>query len=474
MKKIIIRDENLILPFNEPARELRIMNKPLWLYQRDVLSPYCQEELECKSFAQISSFSPKLLAGELVIYRDNLFFDEFLFEAFITKARRSGQPAQIAFAPDDAAIVNHALLNLQTGIRLAGNVYVADLFYYPDGAVLPAQKPQPLVIDTQPREIGYYRVPNYIDEQGDLVYQVPLRAFLSIENWIHIFIANGPFGIFAHGARIENLLEWDWSPQNISMYLKVLWRSLLERKQFLSSSALVSIGKNTQIDPTAVIQGPTIIGDNVVINPGAVIFNSVIGDNVTVMPGAELLLSVVGNGSYLAFRSALFLTTLMENSMVAQNSCLQVSIIGRNTFIGAGNTFTDWNMLPDKPIRVFHRGELREVGLPIVGGCVGHNCRIGSGHVFFPARSIDSDVVLVAKQGRTVITENINYEDSDHHQFSNWGGHEVKYHDDAPFKAENQIEAPLASESDSVPVDPVVESTGYVPPTHSRHDPDWS
>jgi carbonic anhydrase/acetyltransferase-like protein (isoleucine patch superfamily) len=441
MKKIIIRDQTLIPPFNEPARDLRIMNKPLWLYQRDVLSPYCQEELECKSFQEIFSLPANILSGEVLVYRDNLFFDEFLFEEFITKAHSLNQPAQIAFAKDDAAIVNHALLNLQSGIRLDGNVYVADLFYYPDGTVANTQRPQPIVIDTQPREIGYYRVPGYIDQQGDLVYQVPLRAFLSIENWMHIFIANGPFGIFAHGARTEHSLEWTSSASNILRNLKVLWRSLLERKQFLSSSALVVVGQNTQIDPTAVIQGPTIIGDNVSINPGAVIFNSVIGDNVTIMPGAQLLLSVVGNGSYLAFRSALFLTTLMENSMVAQNSCLQLCVVGRNTFIGAGNTFTDWNMLPNKPIRVLHKGQLREAGLPIIGGCVGHNCRIGSGHVIFPGRSIDSDVVLVPKQGRTIITKNISYADSDHQEYYGGGGHEIKYQeDDAPAEEEASIE----------------------------------
>jgi len=35
-----------------------------------------------------------------------------------------------------------------------------------------------------------------------------------------------------------------------------------------------------------------------------------------------------------------------DNSMVAQNTCLQMCVIGRNTFIGAGSTFTDFNLLP--------------------------------------------------------------------------------------------------------------------------------
>lgn len=426
MKKIIIRNKTHISPFHEPARDLRIMNQPLWLYQRDVLSAYCHEELECNNLEEIPALPAQILAGELLVYRDNLFFDVPLIEAFITAARQSGQPVQIAFAQDDKAIVTHAL-PLQDGIRWQEDAYVADLFYYPDGANFATAKPQPLIIDTQPREMGYYRVPTYMaNERGDLGFSVPLRAFLSIEHWVHVFMANCPFGIFAYGARIERSLD------HLPMMLKVLWRSLLERKQFLSSSPLVVVGKNTQIDPAAIIQGPTIIGDNVVIGPGCVINASIIGNNVNIMQGVQTLLSVVGDGSYLGFRAALFMTTLMENSMVAQNTCLQLSVVGRHTFIGAGNTFTDFNIMGSpgqNPVKVYHKGELREVGLPVIGGCVGHNCRIGSGHIVFPARSIDSDVVLFAKQGHTIITKNVSYEESDHHSYPK-AGHVAIYHDE--------------------------------------------
>ena len=426
MKKIIIRDPTPIVPFNEPARDLRVMNKPLWLFQRDVLSAYCQEEVECSSLRSASFLPPEILSDEVVVYRDNLFFDEFLFEAFISAARQLRQPSQIAFSKDDEAIVTHAL-PLQQGIRLENDVYVADLFYYPDGTAIGDIEPQPIVVDTEPREMGYYHIPTYMaTEQGDLGFNVPVKAFLSIENWIHIFMANSPFGIFSYGARIEQSLD------DIPIMLKVLWRSLLERKQFLSSSPLVQVGKNTQIDPAAIIQGPTIIGNNVTIGPGAVINACVIGNNVNVMQGVQLMLSVVGDGCYLPFRSALFMTTLMENSMVAQNTCLQMSVVGRDTFIGAGNTFTDFNLLA-KPLKIWHKGKLDEVQLPVIGGCVGHNCRIGSGHIIFPARSIESDVVLFAREGRTVIDKNIKYEDSDHHKYPG-SGHIPKYHDDTLFE----------------------------------------
>ena len=68
----------------------------------------------------------------------------------------------------------------------------------------------------------------------------------------------------------------------------------------------------------------------------------------------------------------------------------------------------------------------REVGLPVLGCCVGNNCRIGSGHVVYPARTIESDVVLFTQPGRRVITKNVSFEQSDHHD---WPGqlHQPQY-----------------------------------------------
>jgi len=103
---------------------------------------------------------------------------------------------------------------------------------------------------------------------------------------------------------------------------------------------------------------------------------------------------------------------------VAQNTCLQMCVVGRNTFIGAGCTFTDFNLLP-APIRALdgsHRLSLSN--RPVLGGCVGHNCRIGAGMTIFPARSIESDVVLFASEQRRVIDRDIHYEDSDHHRLA--------------------------------------------------------
>jgi len=408
MRRAIIRDKRKLPPFNEPARDLRVLNKPLWLCQKDTLEPYCDSEIE----VDVCEQTPDDSYGETLIYRDNLFFDQAFVDAFLSRARSLGKACRVAFSLDDKVITTHAL-PLQSGIHREGDVYVANMWYYPRGL---EEITRPLVIDTGAYEFGSYRVPTHMSsEKGDLVFQIPLRAFLSIENWVHIFIANCLFGVLAEGARVERSLN------NLSVLFKVFWRSLLERRQFLSCSHMVKIGRNCQIDPTAVIQGPTVIGDNVYIGAGVVISNCIIGSNVSILQGNELLISVVGDRCYLPFRSSFFMSTLMEDTMVAQNACLQFCVVGRDSFIGAGTTFTDFNLVP-RMLRTMHRGQLEEVGMTVLGGCVGHHCRIGADLTIYPARTIESDVVLARTNERSVISHNVTYEESDH---LNWPGIDV-------------------------------------------------
>jgi len=402
MRKIILRDYQKIFPFNEPARELRVLNKPLWLHQRDLFAPYDVVEQEVDALVEVDD-----QPIETLIYRDNLFFDRFFLAEFMQKARAFGQPCCVAFSLQDQAIHRHAIY-LQQGIRREGDVYVADMWYFPNGVHLD-EDIHPLIIDTQSHEMGYYHVPTHMsNKMGDLVYHVPTRAFCSVEHWVHTITANVIFGVYANGARLD--LEID---RSLKKNLRILWRAILERRQVLECSEVIHIGRNCSIDPSVVIRGPTYIGDNVSIGPGSVIDVSYIGNNVTIGTCGHVQLSVVSDRCFLPFRAALFMTVLMEDSMVAQNTCLQFCSVGRNTFIGAGNTFTDFNLV-NKPIRAATGDRLESSGMPVLGGCVGHHCFIGSGMIVYPARAIESDVVLFATKERRVIDRNVFYEDSDH------------------------------------------------------------
>lgn len=414
MLKIILQDSRQIHPFNERARDLRLQNKPLWLIQRDVLAPYSNRELELPDGSPIP-----YIESECLVYRDNLYFDDVFLSEFIKAAKERGKACQAAFTLDDPAFREHAL-PLANSYKQTGEYYLAELWYYPRGIV---SNPEPLVIDLQSIEVGYYHVPSYMAiEQGDLVFQVPKRSLIAIDSWVHIFIADVVFGLFSRGARFEERLKQD------PVYkLRILSKAIYEGKQVLESSELVKVGRNCVIDPHAIIHGPTTIGDNVTINAGAVVENCIIGNNVNISQGCQLMLSVIGDGAFLPFRASLFMSTLMDNSMVAQNACLQMCVVGRNSFIGAGTTFTDFNLI-STPLRALDgAGQLVQSNRPVLGGCVGHNCRIGSGLLIFPARTIESDVVLFASKERHVIDRDIQYEDSDHHLLEMAGNYRRLY-----------------------------------------------
>jgi len=418
MQKVILKVSKQVHPFLEPARDLRIQNKPLWLIHRDVLAPYTEKEYEVEEGEAFPDIS-----GPCLAYRDNLLFDDIYIDAFLSEAKKIGKPCQAAFSKNDLAFVEHAL-PLSTSYRELGDLFLADLWYYPSG---PTPETHPLVIDLLPREAGYYHVPTYMaHEQGDLTFQVPLRSLLAIDSWVHIFIADIVFGLFGRAQRYSEQLKTD-----LWFKLDVLKNALFEGKQVLSSSNLVTIGKNCTIHPGSKIFGPTTIGDNVTIDAGVVIENCIIGNNVNIGQGSQLMLSVIGDGAFLPFRSSMFMTTLMDNSMVAQNTCLQMCVIGRNTFLGAGSTFTDFNIVPTPLKAINGHGELRYANRPVLGGCVGHNCRIGAGMIIFPARTIESDVVLVASSKRRVIEKNVSFDQSDHHKFSFAGLHKAIYHRDS-------------------------------------------
>lgn len=424
MLKVILNAPHPITPFNEPARDLRIQNSPLWLHQRNVLAPYTTREVELKPGQRFPQ-----QRDEMVVYRDNLFFDEEYINTFISLARRKKTACRAAFSADDPAFKEHAL-PLSTSYTPAGQLFLTDLWYYPSG---PVADTEPLVIELGLSEMGYYHVPTYMaDQSGDLTFQVPLRALIAIDSWVHIFIADVVFGLFSRGARFEKRLN-----EELGFKLRILAKALYEGRQVLECSELVHVGRNCSIDPRAVIHGPTTIGDNVTINAGTVIENCIIGSNVNISQDVQLMLSVVGDGAFLPFKAGLFMTTVMENSMIAQNTCLQMCVVGRNTFIGAGSTFTDYNLIPS-PIRALDgKGRLNFSNRPVIGSAVGHNCRLGSGMVVYPARTIESDVVLAASPDRRVIDRDIRYEDSDHHRLKAAGLHRRLY----PRPGESQLES---------------------------------
>jgi hypothetical protein len=203
MLKVILKAPAPIHPFCEPARDLRIQNTPLWLWQRQLLAPYCDREIE---LAQDSV--PPPTSEPTLAYRDNLFFDAPFLAEFVSEARKRNRAVRAAFSAADSAFREHAL-PLATSYTRVDDLFLADLWYYPNGLVADAE---PLIVDLQAREIGYYHVPTYMaDKSGDLVFQVPRRALLAIDSWVHVLMADIVFGSLpgVPGSSTASSMTWD-------------------------------------------------------------------------------------------------------------------------------------------------------------------------------------------------------------------------------------------------------------------------
>lgn len=412
MYRYIIEDKNHVPPFNEPASLLTVGTQPLKIHQEELFTDYLGESLELRG---VFTDAGQIVTceGEAVVYRDNLWFDEEFLAYFMERARRRGKACRAAIPADDKAFSVYTLplaQDLERSVDENGNaIYLTDLWYFPRGY---SRDVKPIVVPSDASEIGFYSVPDFMTmQQGDLTHYAPMRSLVSIESWVHVYFASVIFGTFARAGRLDYRIQ-----NSFFASLKLLWRAVLEQKQILSASGAVEIGRDCSIDPSVVIRGPAKIGDRVSIGAGSVIDNCTIGDDVNIDAGCVLFQSVIGNNCFLPFRASLYLTTIMENTIVAQNTCLQMCVLGRNSFVGAGNTFTDFNLVAQKPIRAANRyGDLESVGQIVLGGAVGHNCRIGSGMVVFPGRMIESDTVLIASPQRRVISRSVAYEESDHH-----------------------------------------------------------
>lgn len=412
MYRYAIEDTRHIPPFNEPASLLTIGLEPLKIHQENLFTEVLKENIALKGILHSREELPKV-EGECVVYRDSLWFDQPFFKYFIEMARKLGKPCRAAFPASDKAFHTYTIPLTKGFEATLGSdnkiLFLVDLWYFPNGY---ESTITPVIIPSDSREIGFYAVPDFMTmEQGDLTHYAVQRAVISIESWVHIYFASIIYGNFARAGRLDTQIE-----RSVFAQLKMLWAAVMEQKQILSASGAVKIGKNCSIDPSAIITGPAEIGDNCTIGAGVVIDNCTIGNNVTIDAGCVLMMSTVADGCFLPFRASLYLTHVMENTIIAQNTCLQMCVIGRNSFVGAGSTFTDFNLIAQKPIRAANiDGELQTVSQIVLGSAIGHNCRIGSGMIVFPGRMIESDTVLVASPQRRVISRNMSYEESDHH-----------------------------------------------------------
>ena len=172
-----------------------------------------------------------------------------------------------------------------------------------------------------------------ISEQLDFA---PIRVSLSrcfalpIKHWVHLLTASIVFGIYTDALR--------FSEGNSLVFFKSASSRPSDRPRSIRD--LVLIGANCQIDPTATVIGPTIIGDGVIVESGASIVASVVGADCVIGQNCSIRLSVIGEKTmFAALGGSAFWSVVSNHCLV--NSPLRFSVVGEDAFIGTGVWITD-------------------------------------------------------------------------------------------------------------------------------------
>lgn len=160
---------------------------------------------------------------------------------------------------------------------------------------------------------------------------------------------------------------WEMLPK-IKDHIKSLIENGLHG--FDEIAPMVFVGKNVSIAPTAVIMGPTIIGDRCEIRPGAYIRGNVI-------TGSDC---VIGNSTEIKN------SILLDGVQIPHYNYVGDSILGNKAHMGAGAVCS--NLKADKKPVVIHGQSHYETGLKKIGGILADGADIGCGCVLNPGTVI--------------------------------------------------------------------------------------
>lgn len=180
-------------------------------------------------------------------------------------------------------------------------------------------------------------------------------------------------------------------PWEILPDIKAYINELIEKglPGFTEIAEGVFVGKDVKIYPTAVIEGPAIIGEGTEIRPGAFIRGSVI-------TGANC---VIGNSTELKN------CVLLEKVQVPHYNYVGDSLLGNRAHMGAGSICS--NLKSDGKAVVIHADCEYETGIRKIGGILADGADVGCGCVLNPGTVIGKNTsVYPLNSLRGVFPEN--------------------------------------------------------------------
>ncbi|OGY26336.1 MAG: hypothetical protein A2Z42_03345, partial [Candidatus Woykebacteria bacterium RBG_19FT_COMBO_43_10] len=183
-----------------------------------------------------------------------------------------------------------------------------------------------------------------------------------------------------------------------------LWDPISNLDQYLRNQKkdtdINSIGKDSQVDPTAKVTGPVIIGSNCEIKEGVLIRGGVIiGDNCVIGHGCEIKHSI-----------------MMSGTTIAHFNYIGDSVIGNRVNFAAGALTANFKHgTKNEIVNIENGGKKTPTGLRKFGSLVGDEAKIGCNAVLDPGTIIGKGTIvypLAAIRGSIPANKIVKYRQS--------------------------------------------------------------
>lgn len=170
-------------------------------------------------------------------------------------------------------------------------------------------------------------------------------------------------------------------------YLKYPWHTLKIMDYFLKKIKKKKIGRNVKIAKSAVVSGPVVFEDNVLILENAKITGPCfLGENTVIGNNSLIRNSMIAKNCVIGFGSDIARSYLGENCWLHTNFAGD-SILSDNVFLGAGAVLANLR-LDEKEIYSQVRKEKISTGLKKLGAIISENSRIGINAKIMPGVKI--------------------------------------------------------------------------------------
>lgn len=386
LRAYLIRTGRVVAPFDRPAGQMKVQNRPLDALHDEVLGSLGCTVERIDDPAQASE-SPCLLV------EDDLFFTRAAMAGFLRAVRRARRVRPAPGGYQAALAVSELTERLApafqgpmlgAGDGAACRAYGCYYFETFDPARPRGEQARPLPIPYRHARLRL-RANRYFEPSGRFVLPISPVFLTPIRHWAALVAANV---LGMPGYLLESLARRPLGA--LSLPARVLLRAGSLRPSRLIGKLYLA-GRGCQVHPTAQVEA-CILGRHVRVGPGAVVRGSVLGNGAQI--GAGAVVEGCSLGDEVIVNGNVVLRCVVADARASLGSFFtQFSVLGADAVLCPDSGIFDFHFQGE--VAVQYEGRNVSSGTRLLGGCLGDGAFLGPGVRMLAGQELPNGCVLV-------------------------------------------------------------------------------